>query len=296
MPFRPIEDPINLLSPEQRHKLRRQSVRDACKSFVRPLTPKEKSTLYNLFIVDDKHRALWCPVRKSGTTTWQVMMVAMYGMFSNLSAASTFIMSHNGGNNFQFMKRTRNRSPKEMEYILRNYTKFLVYREPMGRVISDYRQIRTYTTPFREFICKAVVKHQETVTGRKNTDPNAYKNITYPQFVDYVTRLANNANLYPTLDMHWMPIHLLCHPCQLDYDYYIDLERPTVTEDSNAVLKAIGAPEWLHIYKENSSGNETRQSFFSQLTRKQFELQRQMYKDDFRIFDYKPPEQSHSVD
>ena len=91
-------------------------------------------------------------------------------------------------------------------------------------------------------------------------------------------------------------MNLLCHPCQIDYDYYIDLERPTVTEDSNAVLKAIGAPEWLRIYKENPSGTETKQSFFSQLTRKQFQQQLQMYKDDFEIFGYKPPEQTTAAD
>ena len=42
-------------------------------------------------------------------------------------------------------------------------------------------------------------------------------------------------------------MNLLCHPCQIDDDYYIDLERPTVTEDSNAVLKAIRAPDGLRI-------------------------------------------------
>ena len=70
-------------------------------------------------------------------------------------------------------------------------------------------------------------------------------------------------------------MNLLCHPCQIDYDYYIDLERPTATEDSNAVLEAIKAPDWLCITKENPSGNETRQSFFSQLIHKQFHKQLQ---------------------
>ena len=294
----PTVDPIDLLPPEERHQLRRQSIQEACKRFTRPLTLKEKISLYLMMIVDDKHRTIWCPVRKSATTTWQVMMMILYGRFPNISKAADFIRTHNGGNGFQFMTRlgVRYRKFKDIEYRLKNYTKFMVYREPMGRVISDYRQIRLHSSKFRSNVCKKVVKHQETITGSQNTDPNAYKNITYPHFVDYVTMFGNNTKLYPTLDVHWRPINLLCHPCEIDYDYYIDLERSTVTEDSNAVLKAIRAPDWLRITKENPSGNETRQTFFSQLTRKQFQQQRQMYKDDFEIFGYKPPEQTASAE
>ena len=225
-------------------------------------------------------------------------MMVLYGKFSNASNASDFFRTHNGGYRFQFMTRlgVKYREFNDIEYRLKNYTKFMVYREPMGRVISDYRQVRLHDTGFRSSVCQNAVKHQEMITGRRNTDPNAYKNITYPDFADYVTRLGNNTKLYPTLDGHWRPMNLLCHPCQIDYDYYVDLERPTVTGDSNAVLKAIRAPDGLRIVKENSSGNQTRQSFFSQLTRKQFQQQLQMYKDDFEIFGYKPPEQTASAD
>ena len=191
----PTVDPIDLLPPEERHKLRRQSIQEACKRFTRPLTLKEKTELYHLMIVDDKHRTIWCPVRKSGTNTWQVMMMVLYGKFSNVSNASDFFRTHNGGYRFQFMTRlgVKYRKFNDIEYRLKNYTKFMVYREPMGRVISDYRQIRLHDTGFRSSVCQNVVKHQEMITSRRNTDPgNAYKNITYPDFADYVTRLGNN--------------------------------------------------------------------------------------------------------
>lgn len=294
LPSDPTVDPMDQLAPEERHKRRRESIRESCKRFSRTLTDDEKLHLYRQFIVDDKHRLVWCPVRKAGTTTWQVMMMVLYGRFTNLTNATEFIRTHNGGSAFRYMNRPGKglTNITDLENKLKNYTKLMVYREPLGRVISCFRQIRLYSSKFRRNTCLKVVKYQEKITGVPNANPDAYKNITYSQFVDYVTMFSKNASMYTSLNNHWRPMNVLCHPCQIDYDYYIDLESSTVTEDSNAVLEAIGAPKWLHITQENRSGNETRQSYFSQLTRTQFLRQLQLYKDDFEIFRYNHPEQT----
>lgn len=101
--------------------------------------------------------------------------------------------------------------------------------------------------------------------------------MSFHHFVNYITRFHGNKDLqYLYLD-HWRPTNLICHPFQIDYDYYIDLERPTVSEDSSFVLKALGAPEWLTLSQQNTLGNETKYSFLSQLSASEFERLRAQY-------------------
>ena len=256
-----------------------------CARFQQPLTVKEKRLLYAEMVVDDKNRVIWCPVRKAGTTTWRIVMLILTGKFSAVNAALDHIMK----NDFKGVTRlgAKYQNSEDIEYRLRNYTKFMAYREPLGRVVSDYRQIRLCNTPFRKKMCTQILKYNKISIQSTNNKhvPVVLPEITFPQFVNFVTRFVDKKR-HLDLNIHWRPTHLICHPCHIDYDYLVDLNSPGVVDESAYVLKALEAPSWLQLPQENRSGNETKFTFLSQLSAAQFERLRSQYDDDYEIFGY----------
>ena len=50
--------------------------------------------------------------------------------------------------------------------------------------------------------------------------------------------------MHRDLDQHLMPMHLLCNPCAVDYNFYGNFR--TLTSDVRHVLSRVGAPEDLY--------------------------------------------------
>ncbi|XP_062509944.1 carbohydrate sulfotransferase 8-like [Corticium candelabrum] len=269
---------------EKRLSLRKGALKRKCARFQQPLTHEEKRLLYAELVVDDKNRVIWCPVRKAGTTTWRIVMLILMGKFSTVKEALDHIMK----NDFQYVTRLSDKylNNEDIEYRLNTYTKFMAYREPLGRVVSDYRQIRLCDTPFRKSMCKRILRHNNIrIQSSNNNVSIVLPEITFPQFVNFITRF-NEKRHYIDLDIHWRPTHLICHPCHIDYDYLVDFSSPGVVDESAYVLDALGAPSWLQLPQENRSGNETKFTFLSQLSPAQFERLSSQYDDDYEIFGY----------
>ena len=266
-----------------RFELRKESLKRSCSQFQRPLTKAEKRLLYDTMVVDDEHRLIWCPVRKSGTTSWRSMMLILAGRFSDVNAAVDHALHHD----FQYLTRLSKKyhSNADIEWRLKNYTKFMSYREPLQRVVSDYRQIRLHKTPGQTKVCEWVVEYNKRLNGGKSK-PDAWKNISFPHFVNYITRFYDNKEKYLDLNIHWRPINLICHPCHIDYEFLVDMDSTGLAEESDYLLRSVGAPSWLHLPHDNRSGNETKYSFFSQLSTAQFQRLRDQYDDDYEIFGY----------
>ena len=223
------------------------------------------------------------PVRKSGTTSWRSMMLILAGRFSDVNAAVDHALHHD----FQYLTRLSQKyhSNADIEWRLKNYTKFMSYREPLQRVVSDYRQIRLHKTAGQTNFCKWVVEYNKRLNGGKSK-PDAWKNISFPHFVNYITRFYGNKEKYLDLNSHWRPINLICHPCHIDYDFLVDMDSTGLAEESDYLLRSVGAPSWLHLPHGNRSGNETKYSYFSQLSTVQFQRLRDQYDDDYEIFGY----------
>ena len=272
-----------------RFTLRKKSLKRACAQFQRPLTEREKKLMYATMVVDDENRLIWCPVRKSGTTSWRSMMLILAGRFSDVKEAVYHTLHHD----FQYLTRLSKKyySNADIEWRLKNYTKFMSYREPLQRVISDYRQIRLHITSFQQAVCKLVVQYNKLLNGSSNCEPYAWKDISFPHFVNYITRFYGSKEKYLDLNDHWRPINLICHPCHIDYDFLVDMDSTDLAEESDYLLRSVGAPSWLHLPHDNRSGNETKYSFFSQLSSAQFQRLRDQYNDDYEIFGYQPVNQ-----
>ncbi|XP_062513167.1 carbohydrate sulfotransferase 8-like [Corticium candelabrum] len=266
-----------------RFKLRKESLKRACAQFRQFLTEKEKQILYATMVVDDEHRLIWCPVRKSGTRSWRSIMLILAGWFLDVKEALDHAMHHD----FQYLTRLSKKyhSKADIEWRLKNYTKFMSYREPLQRVVSDYRQIRLHKTAGQKKVCKWVVQYNKRFNRGKNKRDDR-NNISFPHFVNYITRFYGNKVKYLDLNIHWRPINLICHPCHIDYDFLVDMDSTGLAEESDYLLRSVGAPSWLHLPHDNRSGNETKYSFLAQLSTAQFQRLRDQYDDDYEIFGY----------
>ena len=210
-------------------------------------------------------------------------MLILAGWFLDVKEALDHAMHHD----FQYLTRLSKKyhSKADIEWRLKNYTKFMSYREPLQRVVSDYRQIRLHKTAGQKKVCKWVVQYNKRFNRGKNKRDDR-NNISFPHFVNYITRFYGNKVKYLDLNIHWRPINLICHPCHIDYDFLVDMDSTGLAEESDYLLRSVGAPSWLHLPHDNRSGNETKYSFLAQLSTAQFQRLRDQYDDDYEIFGY----------
>ena len=108
------------------------------------------------------------------------------------------------------------------------YTKFLVVRHPLDRILSAYYNIvdrKSNLGPDRNAVNAVLDMHHVT----KGT-------LTFSQFVAFLT------SQHPkTFDKHWDSYYNLCQVCSVIYDYVIYFENMAV--DGKPILRALGWPE-----------------------------------------------------
>ena len=105
---------------------------------------------------------------------------------------------------------------KEQAHILANYTKFLVVRHPMSRLISAYYNKLTGEDPGYESARRSVI-------ARRANHKAAELKTEIPRFEEFVRALLDPKWLTRG-DRHWQPMHSLCTPCAVHYDYVLKLE------------------------------------------------------------------------
>lgn len=168
--------------------------------------------------------------------------------------------------------------PSELQHKLDTYKKLIVVRDPYERLLSAYRdkleggRNRVYL----KNISKAIKRQGGTLSS------NASANITFSEFVTFVTKLSDNS-----FDEHWRPYHKLCFPCAIHYDVIAKYE--TLTEDSERFLRLIGAPDHLH-FPPFTPGNTSciLPQYMASLTQAQRRELYKVYHKDFEAFEYQP--------
>ena len=105
-------------------------------------------------------------------------------------------------------------SDEQRRYMLKNYYKFLIARDPMERLVSAYRN-KLENKPNPSMLSKEVNKKirklfDDRHQGYNKTKIDAYY-ITFPQFVHHITETPSHE-----LNQHWMPFNYLCRP--FDHD------------------------------------------------------------------------------
>jgi Sulfotransferase family len=120
---------------------------------------------------------------------------------------------------------------------------------------------------------------------RKNKSP---KNMKSPvTFLEFVKFLLDRRTGRP-LDRHWRPMHQLCSPCSVGYDFIGHYE--TMASDAAFVLDKLQIDPAVVQFKTSESGRRNSSDrvdkALAQLSPAQLKGLRQLYRLDFELFGY----------
>ena len=150
-----------------------------------------------------------------------------------------------------------------------NVFSFMITRNPYERILSAYRSF--YETLSND---KSIKKFLE----EKKKDK-----LTFKHFIEYLVNLP-----LQSFDFHWMPMYLMCKPCQLKYDVVGRMD--SLREDSKKILSRLSLNLTLghdHPTVGGSSGSdENLVEYYSEIGPDLMEKLYLIYEMDFILFDY----------
>ncbi|XP_045602745.1 carbohydrate sulfotransferase 11 [Procambarus clarkii] len=258
---------------EAEQEKRRNSVRSGCRgtnpaSELRQVLISEPRL--TRLLVDDRHRAMYCFIPKVACTNWKLVWLKLTGRYS------TFARKDNTTPDIHvFVEKDVSEEPRKLSLLKRKlevYSKFLVVRHPYERLLSAFRDkvATTLDTKFQRKVLSHVQRQRPQAT---------HGDIQWPEFVSYVVDGGHKE------DEHWATYTRLCHPCAIRYNFIAKYE--TLVEDSEEILRRIGAPKELHFPQfESSDTADLLESYMRNLTQEQIQGLGRVYKEDFDLFQY----------
>ncbi|XP_022099614.1 carbohydrate sulfotransferase 14-like isoform X2 [Acanthaster planci] len=236
-----------------------------------------REALTHQIIVDDERRFLYCYVPKVACSNWKRVIKFMQGTLGDIGAKIK--MDHKNGLVF-----LDSFSKKEIQYRLRNYFKFMFVRNPVERLLSAFRNKfgEEALSQYKQRYAPRIIHRYRGSWDGKDT------NITLEEFIRYLLDTRTTK-----MDQHWKPMHLLCQPCAVQYDFVGSFEQ--LSEDANYVLGKIKGDTGAYFPPRQGWYNPTTQEKVEALIGAVNPIYIQQYVDkyilDFITFGYAPPKQ-----
>ncbi|KAI5643558.1 sulfotransferase family domain-containing protein [Phthorimaea operculella] len=271
---------------------RQEHIQETCARF--PL----KHTLDDLaasqlehILVDDEHKLLYCYVPKVACTNWKRILMILQKKWNDTDILA---IPHRLAHTLGMFKTMSMVTTAERDYMIENYHKMLIVRNPFERILSAFRNKLEGDTLlegnnqsakiFQDNIGRKIIK-----AFRQNPSNESLKLGNDVTFKEFALFLTNKTSKEIPLDLvkneHWQPITSLCHPCLINYTLVGKYE--TLLDDSLLALHTINAPYIQFPHLAHTSGTAKKlHHYFSQLElpliRKLFIL----YEHDYRMFKY----------
>ncbi|XP_071507595.1 uncharacterized protein [Diadema antillarum] len=264
----------------ERQDARRQTLREACHDS--PQLWQDLTYVINNnrrllwpFIVDDKYRLIFAYVSKVGSTNWKSAFLVLMGKYKSVEEVPGS-RAHDPR-----LKKLSSYTPTEIDYRLRNYTKFIFVRDPLARVLSAYRS--KFEQPNRSF----QMRFGRTIISRFRKNPTREElrtgvNVTFAEFVQFLT---DSRTKYA--DGHWKQIYHMVLPCTVDFDYIGKLE--TASEDADNILKYTKVDHLIHFKdteRNTSHSDEVFNSYYQTISPILLKKLYRLYDLDFKLFGY----------
>ncbi len=138
--------------------------------------------------------------------------------------------------------KVKNETDRKM--IIKSYYKFMMYRNPVERLVSGYRDKvekvpllgLDRSKPERNWINMDTFyyKHPKSYQAWKDKGANTKVNISFSDFIDYWIHTGGLK-----FDDHFMSTINLCNPCLMRYDYYGEFN--SFKEGATVLMNRIGA-------------------------------------------------------
>lgn len=216
------------------------------------MTAAERRIYADNLLVDDKHKLLLCSNAKVGATTYKFLLASHVRDNHHTTVNLNSIHSDKYLETFN-LKCMGKYTDAEIIERLRSYHKVVTVRDPLLRVYSSYREkLATVKPPdcqpYQKSVGKDILNHFRSNLTTK--EENCGYTVTFAEFMKYIAQPYGEYLLKN--DAHWNEYYKKCHPCILDYDYYIRIE--TGDSDQHYFLN-----EYLHSNQtDRFSGNKIR--------------------------------------
>ncbi|KAL4221742.1 hypothetical protein ACF0H5_019997 [Mactra antiquata] len=192
------------------------------------------------YMVNHEHKMLYCYLPKVANTNFRRVFLGLEGVVpkAKVPDISGYDVYFVHDDKYSYLK---DFSVKQQHYFLQSYTKFMVVRDPLERLLSGYRNKyfhpnKQQTTQFLNKITKFYQKHSY-LTRRKGI----YIRMDYSNaplaFEEFLLFFTDTYDAKAFLNEHFTASNQLCDPCYTNVDYVAKFD--TLYEDVAYIFKKL---------------------------------------------------------
>lgn len=240
-------------------------------------TEGDTECLYRHLLLNDKTNTMFCFVPKAGCTNLRVLFFMAQGMVprSQLQASRDKV-NQELLEGVQYSQSFLSRSNTQRSFVLNHYFKFMMYRDPLERLLSGYRsKVERFPligldddTPHYNWLRKAVYLETHPLLYKEYVRNEGAKgvNISFSDFINFWLTQPKSLQI----DEHFRSIFSLCQPCRVRFDFYGNFN--SFNTDSEVLIHKIhSSSKFLrqgYYSSDESTGTLTRR-YYSQLSKTQ---------------------------
>jgi hypothetical protein len=218
---------------------------------------------------------------KVGCSNLKRIFVVMEGLYPSVEKVNIHIM------NQEIVRLDNKKFTKEQqEYMLKNFYKFMIVRDPFERLVSAYRNKwqNKRNVELHAHLGKTIIekyRYNNTRTVETGNDVS---------FTEYARYLIDSPAW--EVNEHWMQYEELCRPCNVKYDFIASID--TLSRDVTHAMRQIHASETKHhlVHMRDTPLTKSKQTtadFLKELPKKYFDQLLVIYKTDHELFGYPLP-------
>ncbi|XP_022102872.1 carbohydrate sulfotransferase 13-like isoform X2 [Acanthaster planci] len=268
---------------------RKRTLQDVCRKHPQLTDVQLTSRNTRLLFATDKTRLLYCAVPKAGCTNWKKVLMVLEGHQKHVWNITGYeAHQHNHIRNLSSMR------PRDREYILETYPKFMYVRDPFVRLISAYRNkiardISHQGKVFRGYARRIVSKYRKGALLHELEAEGNY-NVTWDEWISYLT----DPSELNGFNQHWMEFYKLCFPCRIYYDFIGNLE--TASTDSAYMLAVLGLDRVSYPSSVATGSKVFYDQYFANISKENLSKLWKIYKLDFKLFGFSRPSVLDTLD
>ena len=201
----------------------------ACQSFTHA---ERRWSGHGRFLVDDKHKLVYCSVSKAGCTQFKGLMESANTNDTKYLTNQKYV--HSGSS----MQEAHIRLLFQFSAQLQNYTKVLLVRHPFDRAVSAYKNLRIGMKNYGPG--PGVYRHlQKLYPESSSTGGNKCDRLNFTDYIRFIT--TPHLSPYKVFnDRHFKSTAMSCGLCHIEYDYFLRLE--SFATDIKPILKQLELP------------------------------------------------------
>ena len=251
---------------------RKLKVTEYCRQRGSKTSRNRRIEIPHCLIVNEKYKLVFCPIPKSGCTTFIATMLMLDGVDPIHFQGRVWEYIYEKG-----IRYIRHYSRKRQKEILRDYYKVIIVRDPLERLLSAYRD---------KFIPRGQPVHPHTWMDRLSKDATgrATTLYTFQQFLKLILKLKPGK-----FNGHWNRYHDHCNPCSIDYDFIgntnqLSEEIPYILEKIHVRADELPKKTFHENKVKRPAKNRTR--YYADIPRDVIKALWNVYKGDYEMFGY----------